>query len=388
MGTVAVDDRDPSVTYSTGDWAQAGIALEFNSTTTWTGVAGSTASISFIGSSIGVYGTVVARDRDKDSVAPLSLYSIDGGTPVRFRADPAGRTQYRQQFFQSPVLPESSHVLTIMYTSIQADPLFLDFFMVDSATLSASSLSTSLSSSSSDPASLSTSSTTTTTPPTPVTVTITSTQAVSTSSTVVPDGLANASGSPSAVSGARKSNAGAVAGGIIGGIAVLLLAAFAFITWRRHQRKRESLYNFKDNNGTSWRRPVLDSPPSPVRPTISLNTPPPPPAPVMSQYTGGQYGDGYYPGRYASASAYNNYQQHQHQQLPHSTYNYTSSEEHDAYGGVAPNPQPYPQQGYIPPSQLLKPALGNDYNNAEYAPSSSHPSYASDTYAGDLKRMS
>jgi len=107
----------------------------------------------------------------------------------------------------------------------------------------------------------------------------------------------------------------------------------------------------------------------------------------MSQYTGGQYGDGYYPGGYASANVYNNYQP---QQQPHPTYNYPSSEGHEAYGGVALSPQPYPQQGYIPPSQLLKPGLGNEYNddNAGYATSSNHQSYASETYPGDPKRMS
>lgn len=77
----------------------------------------------------------------------------------------------------------------------------------------------------------------------------------------------------------------------------------------------------------------------------------------MSQYTGSQYGDGYYPGGYSSASAYNSYQQYQ---LTHSPYNYSPSEEYDGYGGgVALSPQTYPQQGYTPPSQLLKPALGN-----------------------------
>jgi hypothetical protein len=85
----------------------------------------------------------------------------------------------------------------------------------------------------------------------------------------------------------------------------------------------------------------------------------------MSQYTGSQYGDGYYPGGYGTASPYNSYQQ-QHQPA-HSPYNYSPSEEHDAYGGVAPSSQPYPQQGYIPPSQLLNPALGNDYKNPQYA---------------------
>jgi hypothetical protein len=90
----------------------------------------------------------------------------------------------------------------------------------------------------------------------------------------------------------------------------------------------------------------------------------------MSQHSGGQYSDNYYPGGYASANSYNNYpqrqerQQYQQQQPARSTYDYSSSSGgHDAYGGITENPQPYPQQGYIPPSQLLNAGVGNDYNS-------------------------
>ena len=48
MSIRAFDDRDPTIVYSTG-WAQAGSSLEYNSTTTWTALAGSTAQISFRG---------------------------------------------------------------------------------------------------------------------------------------------------------------------------------------------------------------------------------------------------------------------------------------------------------------------------------------------------
>jgi len=48
MSVAVVDDRDPSVIYSTG-WGQGGNNVEYNNTTTSTGVAGSKASISFVG---------------------------------------------------------------------------------------------------------------------------------------------------------------------------------------------------------------------------------------------------------------------------------------------------------------------------------------------------
>jgi len=96
----------------------------------------------------------------------------------------------------------------------------------------------------------------------------------------------------------------------------------------------------------------------------------------MTQHSGGQYSGNYYPGGYASSNSYNNYQQQQQQQPPpqyqqpqyqqqqpaHSAYDYSSSGEHDAYGGITQSPQPYPQQGYIPPSQLLNAGVGNNYS--------------------------
>jgi len=189
-----------------------------------------------------VYGTITAKN--KDSVAPESLYSIDGGLPVRFTAAQAPRTQYSQRFFLSPILPEADHVLTIMNAGVRADPLFLDFVRVQSNedTPPASSLS----SSSSVP--LSTSTSTTTTPPPPVTVTITSVQAVSTLTTGVASD-AKATSTAVAVSGASKSNAGAVAGGIIAGIIVLFLAVFGFIMWRRKRARRKSLLNSSSGTG-------------------------------------------------------------------------------------------------------------------------------------------
>jgi len=48
MSIRTLDDRDPSIVYSTG-WAQAGSSLEYNSTTTWTALVGLTARVSFRG---------------------------------------------------------------------------------------------------------------------------------------------------------------------------------------------------------------------------------------------------------------------------------------------------------------------------------------------------
>jgi hypothetical protein len=241
------------------------VSLEYNSTTTWTALAGSIARVSFHGklidslqkqsqltiqsngkgTAIGVYGTITAKD--PTSVAPESLYSIDGGVAVLFKANQAPRPQYSQRFFESAGLPEADHVLTIMNAGVGADPFYLDFLMVRSKedTRPTSSLTASLSSS----VPLSTSTATSTTPPPAVTVTITSVQASSTP-TGVADG-AKASNTSVAVSGASKSNAGAVAGGIIAAIVVLFLAVFGFIIWRRKRARGQSL--FKSSSGIGKR---------------------------------------------------------------------------------------------------------------------------------------
>ena len=181
-----------------------------------------------------MYGTISAKE--KGSVKPESVYSIDGGLPVRFKATQAASPQYSQRFFQSPVLPETDHVLTIINAGVRADQFFLDFVMIQSTedVPPASSLTASLSSSSSAPHS--TSRSTTTMPPPAVTVTVTSPKPASTG---VADG-AQANGNSVAVSGASKNNAGAVAGGIMAGIVASFLALFSFLIWRRkRERKRE-----------------------------------------------------------------------------------------------------------------------------------------------------
>jgi len=79
----------------------------------------------------------------------MSLYTIDGGSPVTFTPNRAGDTLNQQLFFQSPGLSEGSHTLTVTFVAVEhSDLFFLDFFMINKATLSASSLTTPFSSSS------------------------------------------------------------------------------------------------------------------------------------------------------------------------------------------------------------------------------------------------
>lgn len=151
MVVVIIDDRDPSVIYSRA-WSLFNSSLAYNNTISWSGVTGATARISFVGelfdplqeppshpnkgSSIGVYGTTFAKVNFSITAPSDCLYSIDGGTPVRLAINESetGSTQWRQLLFQSPILPEASHVLTIEYNNNQTSLLFLDFFSVNKAT--------------------------------------------------------------------------------------------------------------------------------------------------------------------------------------------------------------------------------------------------------------
>lgn len=232
MSIVTVDDRDPSISYSTGQWGQAGSANEFDSTTTWTSLRGATAKLSFNGTSIGVYGTIVQKGLLQD---PVSSYTVDSNTPVVFNGKSQATTQYKQLFFQSPTLPAGMHTLTIT-NNVDGDQLFLDFFAVipsNPSSSSASSSSTSSSSSSTSSLSTSTSEITTTTPavvtPTvPVTVTVIQSTAAVSSQTA-----------KSVASTSNGGNSGAIVGGVVGGVVLLALLVVTFFFIRQKRRRAE-----------------------------------------------------------------------------------------------------------------------------------------------------
>ncbi|KAF6744272.1 hypothetical protein DFP72DRAFT_1078820 [Ephemerocybe angulata] len=219
MGVLALDDRDTTIVYSTG-WGQAGSSNEFNGTTTFTTTNGATAKVTFVGTSITVYGTVPGGLLSRAS----STYSIDGGAPVLFVSTPAIGVQYNQVFFTSPTLPAASHTLTITNTGIAAD-LFLDLLMVT------------------PPETPLISTVTTTITPSAVTsmrtVTVTSTAAgAAASAGTTAAGSANDTAGTGA---AQKSNAGAIAGGIIGAIALIVLLGIGAVFYRRRARNRRQM---------------------------------------------------------------------------------------------------------------------------------------------------
>ena len=64
-----------------------------------------------------------------DGVAPQSSYSIDDGTSVSFIGTQQSLTQYKQLFFQSDILPLNNHTLRIE-TLASGGNYYLDFLSV------------------------------------------------------------------------------------------------------------------------------------------------------------------------------------------------------------------------------------------------------------------
>ncbi|KAG5350568.1 hypothetical protein C0989_010355 [Termitomyces sp. Mn162] len=104
--TGLVDDRDPQIAYS-GDWVLGGST-------------GATATFSFTGSLVAVFGTI--------STPAVSTYAIDGSVVFTLTADHhTDNVQYKQQFFASDQLSNSYHTLVVTSTFAGAS-LWIDYF--------------------------------------------------------------------------------------------------------------------------------------------------------------------------------------------------------------------------------------------------------------------
>ena len=96
----------------------------------------------FISSGIGVtvYGSI--RPAHVGFANPISSYSVDGSTPVNYRANQTQSVQFNQQFYKSPVLPDGDHTLVVTNT-LYSDALYLDYFIIQPANETSSSPSSS-----------------------------------------------------------------------------------------------------------------------------------------------------------------------------------------------------------------------------------------------------
>ncbi|KAJ7210581.1 hypothetical protein B0H12DRAFT_979339, partial [Mycena haematopus] len=121
-----VDERDPLVDYG-GTWNDAGDPSEFNGTTKWSPTQGSTASLTFVGTSVTVFGTVGAISPPQASLSFLVDNSITGTyTPPNNLAS----NIHHEALWTSPTLNDSSHTLVITQTTAQSvGVIFLDYMM-------------------------------------------------------------------------------------------------------------------------------------------------------------------------------------------------------------------------------------------------------------------
>ena len=134
-----------------------------------------------------------------------ATYSIDGQTPVNFLLEglptSATTTVYNQKFFETAQLTAGPHTLKAVFEGNNSTPLTLDYLIVQNGTISSTTTSVSSQATSSTPTS--------------------GTSATVRSSTPV----------------------GAIVGGVIGGLALIVFIIFVFLLHRRHKRaKQEQIF--------------------------------------------------------------------------------------------------------------------------------------------------
>ncbi|KAM5545373.1 hypothetical protein V8D89_000986 [Ganoderma adspersum] len=104
-----IPSTDPTITYQ-GVWE----AVKVNGTSyVVSNTTGSKVFYTFKGTRISVFGVILPRD--SSSAAQVSEYSVDGVTPTQY-VDPGNATEpvYGMQFYQSNLLQDGQHTLTIL----------------------------------------------------------------------------------------------------------------------------------------------------------------------------------------------------------------------------------------------------------------------------------
>ncbi|EIW77857.1 hypothetical protein CONPUDRAFT_139015 [Coniophora puteana RWD-64-598 SS2] len=126
---IVVDDHDPQINYE-GNWifdepGVAGTQYEYQETDARSNRTGDTATFTFTGIWVSVYGTT---GDCFNPTLPRGNFSIDGGEPFQFEAPSITNISVYYQMFYSAILPEGSH--TLQFTRVGPDTtcdLVLDF---------------------------------------------------------------------------------------------------------------------------------------------------------------------------------------------------------------------------------------------------------------------
>ncbi|KAL4263069.1 Transmembrane protein [Pleurotus pulmonarius] len=119
--TYLLDDSDPRILYSLG-WLRGGLPPEFNGSTTYTDSRNETMTVTFVGTSISVFGSIT-------NSTVTSTYEVDGTTTSKFSMDPKGERRYRVLFYESPALSHKKH--TLVATS-EGGRVIIDYITITS----------------------------------------------------------------------------------------------------------------------------------------------------------------------------------------------------------------------------------------------------------------
>ncbi|KAK6995826.1 hypothetical protein R3P38DRAFT_3425365 [Favolaschia claudopus] len=136
--TAVVDDRDPTIAYS-GSWGPAGSAVEFKDTTTYSAGPDASATFSFVGTSVTVYGTIGIRNL---TTQPTWAFVVDGSVLGKFTPTQGmSANVHHQALWTSPSLSvnDGLHKLVIKQTTnTTVSVIYLDYIMFNTTTTSAS----------------------------------------------------------------------------------------------------------------------------------------------------------------------------------------------------------------------------------------------------------
>jgi hypothetical protein len=192
-----------------------------------------------------VFGTVGPTD---NFGPPVSLYSLDNLSDVTFAAPNTSIALYSQPFYQSPPLQNGRHTLVITFKS-SGSSFFLDYisFQLPPTSSTATATSTTSTTGPSGPNYSATS--VNDVPPsiksTPISSTASATSTTATTATTAPSGPNSSVTSANDVAPSTKSTpVGAMVGGPIGSVLLLLVAAVLFFLYRR----RKSRYALSDKH--------------------------------------------------------------------------------------------------------------------------------------------
>ncbi|KAJ7148553.1 hypothetical protein C8R43DRAFT_1108083 [Mycena crocata] len=126
---IIVDNFDPLVQYNPpANWIHGGSSIEYNKTTASSKTQGDTATFSFEGTTIAVYGTV-GPNNGSESTMSFSIDS-DASTTFDYTAPKTTSALYHQLFIGTSNLSEGSHTLWVTQKSTSPDGIiFLDYFL-------------------------------------------------------------------------------------------------------------------------------------------------------------------------------------------------------------------------------------------------------------------